>query len=127
MKRLFVLPFVFVFSLALPSCAKTPPNLTPQAVVAFHGTQVIHYLDRVRDAANDAHKTTPPLLDAKTTLTIVQWHEATIKVVHEAAAGWQAATLKALDELPKQLSAHDQQVVAPYIAAAKVILQQVTQ
>lgn len=116
---------ILLVVLLASGCGKTPPNLTPAAVAAFHGTQVIQYLDRVRDAANDAHKTVPPLLDAQVTLKIVNWHQSAITVVHATPAGWQATVTASLDELMKGLNAHDQQVVAPYIAAAKLVIHEV--
>lgn len=122
MKKLLLLAL-----LCSPACAHTPPNLTPQAVVAFRGTQVIGYLDKVRDAADAAHHTTPPLLSAKTTLQIVNWHQAAITVVHDAKDGWQAAVLSGLAGLKAQLTADEQQTVGPYIDAARIILASVTQ
>lgn len=111
--------------LTLVGCQHAPPNLTPQAVVAFHGTQVIHDLDRIRDAADAAHKTTPPLIDAATELKIVNWHQSAIVIVHSAPAGWQASVGASLEQLEKQLSDKDKQVVGPYIAVAKAILAEV--
>lgn len=119
--------FMLGFVVGANACAKTPPNITPEAVVAFHGAQVTHYLDRVRDAANDAHHTTPPLLDAVITLKIVDWHQGAIVVVHEAKKGWQAVVIKSLDVLSADLSPHDREVVAPYFAAAKLVINEVVQ
>jgi hypothetical protein len=115
--------------LSLPSlgCQHAPPNLSPQAVAAFHGTQVIHDLDRIRDAADAAHHTTPPLLDAATTLKIVTWHQSAITVVHAAPSGWKATVLSSLDQLNTNLTDKDRQVIAPYVALARGVLQEVGQ
>lgn len=116
MKKILLLALLLT-----PACAHTPPNLSPQAVIAFHGTQVIGYLDKVRDAADAAHKTSPPLLDAPTTLKIVSWHRDAIIVVHAAKDGWLTATATGLNALNAELSPQAKQVLAPYIAAAQAI------
>lgn len=108
------------------SCATAPPNITPQAVVAFHGTQVIHALDQVRDTAHAAHGTIPPLISAQTDLKVVTWHESTITVVRAARDGWIADVLTALDRLKNDLSPVEWQVVAPYVALAKTLLTEVS-
>src|SRR3954464_12339020 len=105
--KLYTILIALALACSASACAKAPPNLTPQAVAAFHGTQVIQDLGRIRDAADAAHKTVPPLLDAATTLKIVNWHQSAITVVHAAPAGWKTTVLASLDELDKSLSPHD--------------------
>lgn len=108
-------------------CAKAPPNLTPQAVTRFHHTQVVRYLDAVRDAANDAHHTNPPLLDAQWTLKVVNWHTAAVKIVKAAGAGWKEALYAGMGELLKDAPADAQNLLMPYLTSAKLVIQAVTQ
>ncbi len=109
----------------IASCQQPPPNLTPAAVVAFRQTEIVKDLDRVRDIAVDAHQTTPPLLTAEVTKEIVTWHQTAIRLVHDRAANWQAAVLQGLDELQRHLSAHDRQLLAPYLVAVRTLLAEV--
>jgi len=106
-------------------CAKAPPNLTPAAQTAFKQTQIIKALDMIRDTAIAANATVPPLLNVKTTGTVVTWHWATIVVVHSAAQGWQAAALKSLDELGTNLAATDRPHLVPYITLARTLVEEV--
>lgn len=105
------------------SCAKAPPNLTPEATRAFYGTQVIHDLDRLREVAVAAHATTPPLLSAEDTLAITQWHQSAIAVVHAAPAGWKSEVNASLTEALKRISPSARQVVAPYVAIVRALLE----
>ena len=119
--------FVLALSLIGSGCAKAPPNLTPQAVVAFHATQAITVLDHVRDAADNAHKTTPPLISAQVNLKVATWHESAVTIAHEAKHGWQKAVIVGLDGLQHDLVPSDWAIVAPYVALAKTILTEVSQ
>jgi len=113
-----------VLMLALTvGCAKAPPTLTPEATRAFYGTQVIHDLDRLREVAVAAHATTPPLVSAEDTLEIVKWHESAIVTVHAGAAGWKAAVATGLDQALGRISAAARQLVAPYVAIVKALLE----
>lgn len=115
-------PLLLALMLVLPACTTPPPNLTPDALVAFRGTQIIHDLDRIRDVANEAHSTSPPLLNASVTLEIVEWHRTAIRLVHDHGANWQAAVMHGLDDLQAHLSAKDRHVIAPYLQAVRVLL-----
>ncbi len=122
------LTFALVLVLTLTSgCASLtpPPTLTPEAVIAFHALEVIHDLDRIRDVAVAAHQTSPPLLDAATTLQIVTWHEGAITVAHSATQGWKAAVATSLNALNANLPAHAKQVIGPYVEVAYTILREV--
>lgn len=122
----FVVSLLFGIALGVaPACTHAPPNLTPLATRAFYATQVIHDLDRVRDAANDAHKTVPPLIDAKDTLAIVQWHESAITVAHDAKDGWKTALDASIPALQKNLSPATWQVIAPYVTLVQNIIKEI--
>jgi len=109
----------------IAGCATPPPNLTPAAVVAFRQTEIIRDLDRVMEVANDAHHTVPPLLSAEVALEVVNWHQTAVDLVHNKGANWQAAAMQGLDELQRKLSAHDRQILAPYLSAVRVLLTEV--
>lgn len=124
MKYIAAFSLAFALGFGVTSCAKAPPNITPQAVIAFHGSQVIHVLDEIRDAADKAHHTTPPLIDARTQLKIVGWHQDAITIVRATPNGWKATVLDGLVTLKANLSAHDWQVIAPYVALAEILLKE---
>lgn len=109
-------------------CGKPFVTLTPVAQTAFKTTQVIKALDLIRDTAIAGNNTTPPVFSEKTTGQVVTWHRATIIVVNAAQAGWQTATVTALDTLSKQLAAGsaEQAQLVPYITLAKTLLTEVT-
>lgn len=97
-----------------------PPNLTPQVTAKFYATYAIKDLDVIRDFANDANKTTPPIISKATLLTIVDWHESVVNVIHATPDGWKAAVLAGLDEIKTKLSPTDYAHIKPYIDGARV-------
>lgn len=115
--------------LVLPSCGSTlqpkaPPNLTPQVTAEFYATYAIKDLDVVRDFANDASKTTPPIVGKATLLVVVNWHESIVNVIHASPGGWKPAVLASLTELEGKLSAAERSTFKPYIDGARVTVQE---
>jgi hypothetical protein len=124
MKRLILaLALSLSFGCALHPSA--PPNLTPQVTAKFYATYAIKDLDVIRDFANDAARTTPPIISKATLLVIVNWHEATVKVIHAAPDGWKAAAAAGLDELKTLLAPADYAKFKAAIDAAKAYISEV--
>ena len=119
--------FVILVILSLTlACAKTPPNLTPEANLAFKATQAVKALDALRDvaiAANDQH---PPLLSTDVTRKVVTYHQSMVKIIQASTVGWAPLVQTGLDETLKDLSPHDRQLLAPYAALIKTVISQVT-
>lgn len=118
--------FLLVLCLSLSACAShVPPNLNPEATRAWYGTQIIKALDHVRDAVDDAHHTTPPLVDAGTDLKVVQWHQTAVTIVHEAKVGWRNALDASLTGLQANLPPDIWTLIDPYVRLAQSILREV--
>jgi ABC-type branched-subunit amino acid transport system ATPase component len=107
-------------------CAKAPPTLGPAGVTAFQNQQIQKSLDTIRDIAIDANATAPPVLTTDTTRKVVTWHKSAITVLHARGAGWVSTLTTSLDELSRNLPAAEQKTLAPYIALAKTLLNEVT-
>jgi hypothetical protein len=122
MKSLIV---ALVLAIGLTSCAKTPPNLTPQATVAFKATQVVKALDLLRDTAITANEQKPPVLTEDQTRKVVQYHQMALKVIQVSPVGWQQTVLVGLDELSVQLGA-GRPTLVPYMQLIKTVLIEVT-
>lgn len=114
-----------VWALLSIGCARLapvpPPNLPPDVAAKFYATYAIKDLDAIRDFANDAASTNPPVISVKTLLAIVDWHERAVTLVHAVPGGWKATVLQALEDL-KSLPANDYARIAPLIAATKAYL-----
>ncbi len=112
--------------LALPAlqCAKAPPQLSPVAATAFQNHQIQRVLDLLRDTAIDGNATTPPVISEPVTRKVVTWHRDALLTLHARAEGWKATLTTGLDELLNDLSAADQQKFTPYVALAKVLIQE---
>lgn len=121
MKYFFLIASVLFTFGCSEGCAKAPPNLTPEASVAFKGTQAVKALDALRDVAIAANAQTPPLLDEATTRRVVLYHQATVKVIQSSPEGWRAAAQTGLDELSGALGQKERALLAPYIALAKAV------
>ena len=107
-------------------CAQAPPNLTPEASIAFQAMRAVKVLDLLRDIAIDAHAQVPPLLAETTTRKVVLYHQSTVKIIQASPGGWTAIALSGLDELVNNLSPPDKALLAPYVALVKTIIQEVT-
>jgi ABC-type branched-subunit amino acid transport system ATPase component len=118
--------FVAVGLIGQQGCAKAPLSLSPAGVTAFQNSQIQKSLDTIRDIAIDANATTPPVLDTTTTRKVVTWHKSAITVLHARGAGWVSTLTTSLDELSRNLPAAEQKTLAPYIALAKTLLNEVT-
>jgi hypothetical protein len=112
-------------ALALMTACHTPPNLTPEAVVAFHNTRVIKGLDLIRDTAIAANAQNPPLVSTATTRKVVLFHRSALDTIY-AGPGWQPKVLTALDETVRDLPSAESRLVAPYVVLVKTIIQEVT-
>ena len=110
---------------SLSGCAKAPPDLTPEAKRAFYATQVVKDLDRLREVAVAAHATTPPILTAEETQSVVKWHLGAITSIKAGVSGWQAGVSVGLDALLSSLSPRARSTLAPYVAIVKTLLQEI--
>lgn len=100
-----------------------PPNLGPQARVAWQGTQVIQTLDMLRDVAIGAQE--HGLLAVGTVRRVVEVHRAAIQTVHAAPAGWQATVETSLQGLSDSLSPGERKQLDPYIQLALTVVKEV--
>lgn len=120
-----VLAAIVVTCSGFSGCAPPPPNLTPAANQAFYKTRVQKALDVIRDTAQDGNATTPPIVSTDTARKVTQWHESALKVMHDSGAGWQTMVATGLDELLKDVSRSERQLLTPYAALAKTIVQEI--
>lgn len=111
--------------LSTAACVKAPPNLTPQATVAFTNTRVQKALDLIRDTVDDGSKTVPPVFSGATDVKVATWHQSAITIIHATGSGWKPIVLTSLDELLKDLPAAEQHTLTPYLAFAKTLINQV--
>jgi hypothetical protein len=81
------------------ACGHTPPDLTPEAQVAFSATRVVKVLDVVRDAAIAANETMPPIIKTADTRTVVLWHKTSVQVIAATPGGWKPTVLESLYRL----------------------------
>lgn len=107
------------------ACAHAPPNLSPPATVAWHGTRVITAMDVVRDIAVAANHTTPPALSTDTTRVIVTWHRTALVVVHQSPQGWTTTVATSLTEALRNLPPAEQRTLQPYVTLVMTVLQEV--
>lgn len=91
----------------------------------FYATYAIKDLDVIRDFANDAARTTPPIISKATLLVIVNWHESTVTIIHAAPDGWKAAAAAGLHELKTLLAPADYATFKAAIDAAQTYIAEV--
>lgn len=109
---------------ATPLTPKAPPNLTPQVAAKFYATYIIKDLDILRDFADDANKTVPPVVSNATLKVVVDWHERVVNVIHASPDGWRAAVNAGLNELQGLLPPADAAKFQAYIDATRVLVKE---
>ena len=123
---LFMRPVLaFVLGLSL-SCASAPPNLSPVGSSAFYRTRVVQSLDVIRDLAISANGQVPPVVSKATTTKFVLYHRSALVTIAAAGTGWKAAVVAGLDETQKDLPASEASLFKPYVALAKIVLNEVS-
>ena len=85
------------------ACAKTPPNLTPQAQAAFKADQVLVRVGELQDTAIALNKTTPPTLNDHDAVLGVRFTVLALKTIHDTPSGWRVTVLNAYDTLKQNL------------------------
>jgi hypothetical protein len=120
MKTLRSLSIVVVLA---TGCAHPPPNLTPAAQTAWNAHELQKDLDLVRDIAQDAADTAPPVISVAAARQITLWHTTAITLIHDRPAGWRTEVGTGLDALKTNLPATDYAVIAKYVALARSVLQ----
>lgn len=115
-----------VLLLSSAACANNvPPNLSPNAVVAYQGTKVILSLDVLRDAAIALAATNPPVIRQDIATKVVQWHKIAITTIHDTPSGWKVTVITGLDSVKSGLNAQEQKQLGPYFALAKTLINEV--
>jgi hypothetical protein len=119
-RRLSVL-LVLVAALGVSvRCAPPPPNLTPQASVAFQNTEVLKTLDLIRDlAADGAHTGVISRADA---LLIVNWHTAAIRIMDARTSNYAVQITTGFDQVLAQLAPPVHERFAPYLTLLRTVL-----
>jgi hypothetical protein len=120
-----ILPFLVFFALGVAlqqGCEKAPLTLSPAGVTAFQNHQIAQTLDLVRDIAQDASKTSPPLLSRDIALQVTNWHTAALKTLDARGPNWKNEIQVGLDEVVKNLPAKNQDLLRPYVSLVKTVL-----
>lgn len=93
-----------------PACVQPPPNLTPQAQVAFTADQLVLRVNELENAAISAATQDPAL--TPTARTIVEWCVATDRVLKQAPLGWQQVVQTSWAQLKVKIPARDPNIAA---------------
>lgn len=117
--RLFI---VLCFCLALSSCAKAPPTLTPVGVADWNSLQLVHNLDLIRDLVDAGAKQTPPVFSRDVDVKVATWHKAALQTLLARGSGWKGALTTGLNQLLAQLSPPDREKLTPYVLLINTVL-----
>lgn len=108
------------------ACTPKPPTTSPTPPAAVltltQAQKAIAILDVLRDTAISLNSQTPKLLSDSATAQVVTIHDALVKTIAAAPAGWQATATTALQQLKTTLPAADYQKISPYVIVAEAAL-----
>lgn len=107
------------------SCPGPPPNLSPEASLAFTNTRVIKGLDVLRNAAIDAEAAVPQQLSTATTRKVVLFHQSALRTIEATGHGWRPVVAAALAQLPQNLPTKERAVLEPYLSLVSMLLSEV--
>jgi hypothetical protein len=113
---------VLCLCLVLPSCAKTPASLGPAGITDFQTLQIGHDLDLIRDIAQEASKTSPPVLSRDIAVKVTLWHKAAVQTLASRPQGWKATIQTGLDGVLSTLTEKDRAVLLPYVTLLRTVL-----
>lgn len=117
------LALVLLAALAGTHCARnTPPNLSPEASLAFDSGRIVNALDDVRDIAIVANAFTPQPFTTPITGRVVLAHASLLEVVEKRADRWEVQVQNGLSELVKNLQGDVGQRLTPYIELVRALL-----
>ena len=137
MRRLIL---ILVLAINLVGCQPPPPDLTPDAKLAFQATRVVAVLDVLRDGAIAANEQVPPLMTTNDTRNVVLWHKTAVQTIRAVPSGWKPAVMAGLYALTcdarvlvptapqpctPQLAAPAVKQLTPYVGLVVVILAEV--
>jgi hypothetical protein len=105
-----------------PTCAKAPPNLSPQGVTDWNTLQIGHDLDLIRDIVDAGAKQTVPVFTRDVDVKVATWHKAAVTTLASRADGWKTALMTGLDQLLASLSQTDRDRLTPYALLIKTVL-----
>jgi len=107
------------------ACTHAPPSLSPAGVVDFNQTRLIKGLDVFMDIAFAGEAVTPPKVSPQNATRIRDYHQVAVRTILKRDAGWQAQVATGLDGVVATLTPTEQQILAPYVALLKTVLQEV--
>lgn len=113
-----LVPLLLVCGLSA-GCATAPampPNLTPQAQVAWQNMTIEKDLDLARDIVHDGNA--QGVFSDDTTRTITLWHKAAILALHTRGEGWLAQLVdgtKALTAVNSTIPPGQRALLKPYL------------
>jgi hypothetical protein len=92
MKRLILAALLIV----TVGCSQNmPPNLSPDAQMAWEAGRAVHALDVAREATFALGAGSAPSVTMHDTREVVLWHQASVEVLSSSPKGWRATVFQA--------------------------------
>jgi hypothetical protein len=105
------------------ACSRNrPPNLTPDATMAFDNGRIVNAADDVRDVGIIANSFNQVPFSTPITRRIVQAHSSLLVIIETRATGWQTQAQAVLTELLKNITGEANARLTPYVELTKALL-----
>ena len=118
-----------VFLLFFAACTKAPPQLPPEAVVAYKANEAIVAIGTIQHVAIELNKVLVcdpachGLLSDKNTGIVVDAVRKVLLTIQQAPNGWKATALVGLDQIDALLDETGRAKLKAYTAAARATIQ----
>ncbi len=120
------LTIIALLAVLATGCAgNKPPNLTPQASLAYDSGRIVEALDTTRDVAIIANSFGQAPFSTAITRRIVTAHRSALVLIETRGAGWQAQVNAILDEVLKNTTGEANARLAPYVELSKALINRV--
>lgn len=113
---------IVTMTVMLAACRPTPPTLGPQGKIDFQTLQLGKDMDLIRDFAQEASKTTPPVLSREVAVKVTLWHKAAVTALAARTPDWKQTVSESLDALIQPLAQKDKDLLLPYVTLIRSVL-----
>lgn len=117
-----IITFLLAAVVMATGCAKKPPNLTPDASLAFENGQILGGLDTARDVTTAWNTYGIAPFTTPITKRVVQFHTSALTILDARGSGWQQAIKTSLVEVQKNLPPEAATRLAPYFGLITALI-----
>ncbi len=120
--KVWICAFVAGAILTTGCSRNRPPNLTPDASLAFDNGRIVEALDTTRDVAIIANSFNQQPFTTPIVRRVVTVHRSALVLIETRGTGWQAQVNASLSELLKNTTGEVTARLTPYVELTRTLI-----